>query len=143
MDVLRHAVLPSLNDITNCGKSPMLTKRGAILMISSAVEFARLRVSDDPAKQTRATREAMVDDALWQDVLRDFPDRTTWVIHNKMVPLAILQGLAHHADARIRRDVARKRKLDADAIALLEGDHDENVRAQIAQTLQHKGKPKC
>ncbi len=100
-------------------------------MISSAEEFARLRVSDDPAEQARATHEA-ANEKIWRAVVTDHPDLKIWVARNKSVQLEILRLLAADADPCVRREVAAKRKLDFALFAALAKDHDESVRRAVA-----------
>jgi hypothetical protein len=100
-------------------------------MIESAEEFVRLRSSDDKREQHRATHdEAPVE--IWMDVLEKFPDMTFWVIHNKTVPIEILEKLAKHPDTSVRSDVARKRKLTYNLFETLSKDSDTYVRQAIA-----------
>lgn len=99
-------------------------------MISSATEFARLRVSEDPAEQTRSTHQA-ADEKVWRAVIADTPELKVWVARNKTVPLEILRLLATDADPCVRREVAAKRKLDHALFAALAKDPDEIVRRAI------------
>ena len=100
-------------------------------MIGSADEFQRLRTSDDPDQQRRATHdEAPL--SVWRDVVARFPELRFWVAQNKTVPGEVLAELAADPDARVRSMVAAKRKL-APALQLqLAADPDEGVRQRIA-----------
>ena len=58
-------------------------------MILSAEDFIKLRTSDIKDEQDRAT----LDDApipIWIDLISQYSDFKTWVIHNKTVPIEIL-----------------------------------------------------
>lgn len=101
-------------------------------MIHSAKEFIELRNSSNPEEYYRATHETANED-IWLEVLKDYPEMTKWVIHNKTVPLSILRILAKSVDSDIRRDVARKRKLDNELFELLSQDEDEYVRGSLAR----------
>jgi hypothetical protein len=96
-------------------------------MIRDATEFVGLRMSSDLAEQARATHDA-ADDEVWRDVIVHHPDLKIWVVRNKTVSLAILRMLAIDPDPRVRREVARKRKLDDALFAALAADTDEAVR---------------
>ncbi|MDR3352025.1 MAG: hypothetical protein LBO00_03255 [Zoogloeaceae bacterium] len=100
-------------------------------MILSAEEFISLRSSDVKAEYDRAAHEEAPLD-VWKDVLERYPDYTLWIIHNKTVPLEILQMLSTSNDAKIRRDVAVKRKLSPELFEQLSQDADPEVRSQIA-----------
>ena len=101
-------------------------------MIESAREFVRLRTSEIPSEYNRAASEPATLD-VWLDVIRDYPEMTSWVVHNKTVPLEVLALMAQSRDPRLRRDVAMKRKLSPSLFALLGADEDETVRATIAR----------
>ncbi len=100
-------------------------------MITSAAEFTRLRLSDDPSEQARATHEAMAHHRIWQDIIAHHPDLKIWVVRNKTVPLDVLRQLALDADPRVRREVAGKRKLDRALFLQLVMDADESVRTAL------------
>ncbi len=106
-------------------------------MIMSADEFARLRLSDDPAEQARATHEAVVNLTIWQDVMTNYPDLKIWVVRNKTVPLEILRLLATDPDPRVRREVAGKRKVDHALFLQLMADPDESVRFAARNNASH------
>jgi N-acyl-D-aspartate/D-glutamate deacylase len=97
-------------------------------MIKSVEEFVRLRLSDDAAEQARATHEAAEDEEIWHNVIAIHPELKIWVVHNKTVPLSVLRLLGTDDDPRVRRAVARKRKLDRALFDVLAKDGDESVR---------------
>ena len=95
-------------------------------MIETPETFVRLRASQDPAEYGRAAHdEAPI--AVWMAVIAGWPDMREWVAHNKTVPLEVLRALAADPNARVRRAVAVKRKLDRDLFDRLAGDIDEGV----------------
>ncbi len=96
-------------------------------MINSALEFITLRQSDNKDEQDRASNEN-ADISVWLDIISNYPEFKTWVIHNKTVPVEILEILCTDEDSNIRSDVARKRKLNDKIFNLLSIDLDENVR---------------
>jgi hypothetical protein len=100
--------------------------------ILSAAEFVRLRGSEDPSEQERATK-GFASDAVWLDVIAQDPDMRFWVAQNKTVSLAVLGVLAVDPDPRVRSMVASKRKLDSALFDLLAGDPDEGIRAAVAR----------
>lgn len=109
-------------------------------MINSAEEFVRLSSSDNPEEYNRAAHdEAGL--SIWYDVINTYPDYKTWVIHNKTIPVEILELLAKDNNPEIRSEVARKRKINDVIFNLLANDIDVNVRhALICNTKLSKNK---
>lgn len=70
--------------------------------------------------------------SVWLDVIDRFPEMKEWVVHNRTVPLEILEILASDLERRVRATVADKRKLSATLFDLLSRDVDEVVRQRIA-----------
>ena len=78
-------------------------------------------------EQYRASHDT-ADINVWKDVINNYPDFKTWVIHNKTIPIEILEILCTDKDPNVRSDVARKRKINDSIFNLLSMDPDENVR---------------
>src|SRR5689334_2460666 len=83
-------------------------------MILSAEEFIRLRTSEVQAEYHRAAHEEAPAE-VWWDLVRNYPDMKVWVVHNKTVPLSILEALSTDESVAVRGAVARKRSRDSDA----------------------------
>ena len=96
-------------------------------MIISAEEFIRLRTSDVPEEQEQASRDT-AENLVWLDIIQNFPGYKTWIVHNKTVPIKILEILAQDKEAKVRTEVARKRKIHDKIFDLLSVDKDEGVR---------------
>jgi hypothetical protein len=96
-------------------------------MILTADEFITLRQSDNMDEQYRASHDT-ADISVWLDVIKKYPDFKAWVIHNKTIPIEILEILCSDKDPNVRSDVARKRKINDKIFNLLSVDLDENVR---------------
>lgn len=100
-------------------------------MIQSADEFVRLRTSDQYKEYSQAAEdEAPL--AVWLDIINRFPEMREWVVHNKTVPLEILDLLARDDSRETRAVVADKRKLSFELFNLLSSDSDEVVRQRVA-----------
>ncbi len=96
-------------------------------MISSAEEFNSLRTSDNLDEQRRsAQEEAPIE--VWHQVIKDYPNMKEWVVHNKTIPIEILEFLVHDSDAKVREVIARKRKINEKIVKTLAVDQNENVR---------------
>jgi len=100
-------------------------------MILSAEEFVRLRTSDVREEYVRAADEG-APVGVWRDIISRFPEMREWVAHNRMVPLEVLEILAHDSQSQVRAVVAGKRKLSAELFELLSQDSDEVVRQRVA-----------
>ena len=111
-------------------------------MIKSAQEFITLRSSKIKEEYDRASNET-ADISTWIEVIENHPDFKEWVIHNKTVPVEILELLALDNDPNIRCAVARKRKISDKIFLALSRDRDDNVRyALLCNTALGKEKLK-
>jgi len=100
-------------------------------LITSAEEFVRLRTSDLPEEYSLAAEDE-APTTVWFEVISRFPEMREWVVHNKTVPVEILEVLARDDSASVRATVADKRKLSPELFDLLARDNDELVRNRIA-----------
>lgn len=101
-------------------------------MIMSTNEFLILVDQEDKVSQERLRLEP-APEAVWKDVLINYPPLKRIVTQNKVLPLSILYLLAGDADPLIRFDIARKRSLPIELFKLLSEDSDESVRATVAR----------
>jgi len=99
-------------------------------MINSAEDFIRLRNSEIMEEYLRAAHEEAPIE-VWETLIKEHDDMKKWVIHNKTVPLCILEILSMDPDPQIRSFVARKRKLTRELFEKLSRDSDESVRMSI------------
>jgi hypothetical protein len=100
-------------------------------MIESADEFIRLRTSSLKEEYDRAAHDEAAQD-VWWEVVRKFPDMKFWVVHNKTVPLEILEFLSTDQEASVRGAVARKRKASPKILERLAHDAVGSVRHGVA-----------
>ena len=80
-------------------------------MIKSVEEFVRLRSSDNMEEYNRAAHEEAPIE-IWEAIISEHEDMKKWVIHNKTVPLSILEILSEDPNPVVRHSVATKRKLN-------------------------------
>lgn len=99
-------------------------------MIKSPDEFIRLRTSEKKEEYDRATYDT-ADISTWTELIDNHPDYKQWVIHNKTVPIEILEILTLDSDPNIRSLVAKKRKINEKIFEALSTDKDENVRHSL------------
>jgi nicotinamide mononucleotide adenylyltransferase len=103
-----------------------------IIMINSAEEFVRLRRSKNIEEYSKAANEdAPI--SVWLGVIEKYSDMKEWVVHNKTVPLEILDILSKDPDPNVRFNVAQKKKLSPEIFERLSKDADESVRLAIAR----------
>ena len=100
-------------------------------MIASAEEFVRLRNSEVADEYSRAA-EDVAPTKVWLDVICRFPEMREWVVHNRTVPIEVLNLLARDDAGSVRATVADKRKLSSELFELLARDNDELVRQRVA-----------
>lgn len=100
-------------------------------MITTAEEFIKLRSSERPEEYARAAQEE-ASSQTWEEIIEKYPDYKKWVIHNKTVPIEILEKLAKDSNPSIRAEVARKRKINDVIFQILAADKNENVRYALA-----------
>lgn len=100
--------------------------------MESAEEFVRLRMHDDLVVQRRAALEE-APEHVWREVVDRYPEMRVWVVHNKTVPLPILELLSTDEDRAVRGAVAGKRKLSRELFERLAADPDEGVRLDIGR----------
>jgi hypothetical protein len=104
-------------------------------VIASADEFRDLRTSEDSGQYLRAAHdEAPI--SVWTDVIKRFPEMRMWVVHNKTVPVEILEILAGDLNEQVRYMVAMKRKIPESLQLRLAVDPDESVRLAIAHNAK-------
>ncbi|MEN5028432.1 MULTISPECIES: hypothetical protein [Pseudomonas] len=106
-------------------------------MITSAEEFVVLRSSEIKAEYDRAAMEE-APSSVWREVIKKYPEYLRWVVHNKTVPLEILEELCV-VDADSRPFIARKRKLSSALFESLSQDVNSSVRLGIASNKKTPG----
>ena len=99
-------------------------------MIKTVDEFITLRQSENMDEQYRASHDT-ADLNVWLEVIKNYPDLKTWVIHNKTIQIEILEILCADTDPNVRSAVARKRKINEFIFNTLSVDPDENVRYSL------------
>lgn len=77
------------------------------MMINSAEEFVRLRLSDNMEEYLKAAWDEAPFE-VWLQVIETYPEMREWVAHNKSIPIEIKEILADDADERVRFNVATK-----------------------------------
>lgn len=98
--------------------------------IHSAKEFVQLRTSSNPDDYQKSAHY-FADESVWFDVIKHYPEMKKWVIHNKTVPMSVLELLANDDDGEVRYFLAMKNKLSRKLFEILAKDNDETVRQRL------------
>lgn len=98
-------------------------------IILSAKEFVQLRTSSNPDDYQKSAHY-FADESVWFDVIKHYPEMKKWVIHNKTVPMSVLELLVNDDD-EVRYFLAMKNKLSRKLFEILAKDNDETVRQRL------------
>lgn len=104
-------------------------------MITSPEEFVALRTSENPEVYERSTHETASEE-VWFAIIEQYPDMKRWVVHNKTIPLSILERLVTDPDWRVRHAIAMKRKATPLILEQLVHDPDESIRFAVARNAK-------
>ncbi|WP_405174407.1 hypothetical protein MHI27_18255 [Paenibacillus sp. FSL H8-0261] len=100
------------------------------MMINSAEEFVRLRLSDNMEEYLKAAWDEAPFE-VWLQVIETYLEMREWVAHNKSIPIEIMEILADDADERVRFNVATKNRLPESLQMKLAKDIDSSIRKRI------------
>jgi hypothetical protein len=100
-------------------------------LIHQASEFITALEASD-ATENNLIRFGKASTQTWLEIIRHSEDAAVWVALNKTIPLEMLEVLAKHSSARVRRFAADKNRITPELIALLATDSDPSVRLRIA-----------
>lgn len=103
---------------------------GVGMMINSAEEFVKLRLSDNSEEYLKAAWDEAPFE-VWMQVIEIYPEMREWVAHNISIPVEIMEILANDADKRVRFNVATKNRLPESLQLILAKDLDSSVRQRI------------
>ncbi|MGQ5389264.1 hypothetical protein ACT8ZS_00105 [Paenibacillus sp. M.A.Huq-84] len=101
-----------------------------VVIINSAEEFVRLRLSENVDDYLRAAREE-ANIYIWLEVIGKYPDLKYWVAHNTTVQMEVLEVLSDDLCWQVRHMVASKNKLSEELQIKLANDRDPSVRQRI------------
>jgi hypothetical protein len=89
--------------------------------IESATEFRNLRLSENQAEYER-TAWAFAPEAVWFEIIKQWPDMHFWVAHNRTITEAVMLELLKQGDAKTRRRLRMKHKLPDSVRRILSDD---------------------
>jgi hypothetical protein len=87
----------------------------------------------DPA-QIRSLQA--VDDAVWWELLANWPELAVWVAANRSIPPAVVACLAAHPRTQVRAAIASNAQIDEALMLQLAHDKSDLVRMRIACNAQ-------
>ena len=100
-------------------------------LIHNASEF--IDTLENPESSDHALiRFGMASTTTWLEIIQHSEDAAVWVALNKTIPVEVIEVLAQHSSARVRRFAAAKNRITPELILLLSTDSDPSVRLRIA-----------
>ncbi|MBS0261515.1 MAG: hypothetical protein JSS02_06115, partial [Planctomycetes bacterium] len=117
---------------------PIYSMEQPVIMITSAEEFIRLRLSDDLAEYSRSASEPAAEN-VWRTIIADHPEMWIWVAHNKTIPDSVIRQLFQLNDGAVNSTLARKRKTPPDVLAGLAKSDDPAIRLGVAKNAKTPG----
>lgn len=79
-------------------------------MISNINEYLYLAESDSKSDNNRIINEELSSDLI-SEMIKNYPQRKSWLIHNKFIPVKILQELATDDNDDVRFTIAMKKNV--------------------------------
>lgn len=101
-------------------------------MISSITEYFNCINSNLREEQKRVLYEVLSDEVI-QNIITDYPDYKSWIIHNKHIPLEVIENLCNDPDPDVRFTIAMKRKCNINIFRTLKSDSDVSVRIAVVR----------
>jgi len=98
--------------------------------ITSAKEFVRLRDSQIPQEYEQAAYRP-ISASVCREIIENYPEMKKWVIHNKTVPMEILEELSSDKNVNIR-DAVLGKKNSVTILEKLSSDPEPHIRFLVA-----------
>ena len=99
-------------------------------MISNINEYLYLADSDSKSDNDRIINEELSSDLISQ-IIKNYPERKSWIIHNKLIPVKILEELATDDNDDVRFIIAMKKKCNRVTFEKLLRDKNYSVRLAV------------
>jgi len=101
-------------------------------MISNIEEYLQLSNSDNKDDYDRIIKEELSEELI-SAILNNYPEKYSWLVHNKFVPIEVLRTLAMNSNVDVRFTVAMKKKCDRAIFEILMSDENFSVRMAVAR----------
>lgn len=99
-------------------------------MISNIKEYLYLAASDIKSDNNRIINEELSSDLI-SELIKNYPERKSWLIHNKFIPAIILEELATDDNDDVRFTIALKKKCNRVTFEKLLSDINYSVRLAV------------
>lgn len=99
-------------------------------MISNINEYLYLAASDIKSDNNRIINEELSSDLI-SELIKNYPERKSWLIHNKFIPAKILEELATDDNDDVRFTIALKKKCNRVTFEKLLKDKNYSVRLAV------------
>lgn len=101
-------------------------------MISDIKEYLYLTDSDSKSDNNRIINEELSSDLI-SEIIKNYPERKSWIIHNKLIPIKILEELATDDNDDVRFTIAMKKKCNRVTFEKLLKDKNYSVRLAVVR----------
>lgn len=99
-------------------------------MISNIKEYLYLAASDIKSDNNRIINEELSSDLI-SELIKNYPERKSWLIHNNFIPAIILEELATDDNDDVRFTIALKKKCNRVTFEKLLSDINYSVRLAV------------
>lgn len=99
-------------------------------MISHINEYLYLADSDNKTDNNRIINEELSSELI-SEIIKNYPERKSWLIHNKFIPVKILEELATDDNDDVRFTIALKKKCNRVTFEKLLSDINYSVRLAV------------
>lgn len=104
-------------------------------MISNINEYLYLAESDNKSDNKRIINEELSSELI-SEMIKNYPQRKSWLIHNKFIPVKILQERATDDNDDVRFTIAMKKKCNRVTDENLLKDKNYSVRLAVIRNKQ-------
>jgi len=101
-------------------------------MICTIEEYLSLANSKNTEDNKKTIHEELSLDVILT-IIHEYPNRKSWLVHNKHIPLEILKKLSTDDDIDVRFTIAMKKKCNHEIFRTLLHDPDYSVRMAVVR----------
>jgi hypothetical protein len=102
------------------------------ILISNIDEYIKLADNDNLEDNNRVKNEELSSSVIFE-IIQNYPERKSWLVHNKHIPIEILKLLSKDEDIDVRFTIAMKKKCNRSIFEVLMNDSDFSVRMAIVR----------
>jgi len=101
-------------------------------VIDNIEEYLKLANSDDIEENKKTISSELSPDVI-SSIINKYPDRKSWLVRNKHIPLEILRTLSTDKCIDVRFTIAMKKKCDRGIFETLMNDTDFSIRMAVVR----------